>query len=255
MEPVLKIHELTRTFGQGEAAVRALRGVSYSVLPGEFIAIMGPSGSGKSTMMNQLGCLDRPSSGQYWVDGREVSGMSDDQLAELRNEKIGFVFQGFHLLPRTSAVENVELPLLYRGLPVNERRVMCVEALQSVGLGHRLDHYPAQMSGGEQQRVAIARALVTQPKILLADEPTGNLDSITTLVVMKILQELNDQGLTILLVTHEPEIAAFVKRVITFGDGRIKSDKPIAKPERAERALAELRRQQAEQERSEAVPA
>ncbi len=255
MEAVLTIEDLTRTFGEGDAAVRALRGVTFNVRPGEFIAIMGPSGSGKSTMMNQLGCLDSPTAGRYWVDDQEVSGLSDDRLAELRNEKIGFVFQGFHLLPRTSAVENVELPLLYRGLPVKERRERCVEALQSVGLGHRLDHYPAQMSGGEQQRVAIARALVTQPKILLADEPTGNLDSITTLVVMKILQELNDQGLTILLVTHEPEIAAFVKRVITFGDGLIKSDKPVLHPERAEDALAELRRRQASQEQSEAVNA
>lgn len=245
MRPVLRIKDLTRTFGEGQAAVRALRGVSFEVMPGEFLAIMGPSGSGKSTMMNQLGCLDRPTSGQYWIDDREVSKLDDDQLAELRNLKIGFVFQGFHLLPRTSAVENVELPLLYRGMPVKERRARCVEALRSVNLGHRLDHYPAQMSGGEQQRVAIARALVTQPKILLADEPTGNLDSATTLQVMQILQDLNDQGLTILMVTHEPEIAVFVKRVITFADGRIRSDNPVLTRERAQPALQRLLARQA----------
>lgn len=239
---VLRIENLQRTFGAGQTAVHALRGVSFRVEEGEFVAIMGPSGSGKSTMMNQLGCLDRPSDGRYWVDGMEVSKMDDEQLADLRNQKIGFIFQGFHLLPRTSAVENVELPLLYRGLPVKERRERCKEALLSVGLGHRFDHYPAQMSGGEQQRVAIARALVTKPKILLADEPTGNLDSETTLSVMQILQDLNEHGLTILLVTHEPEISCFMKRVIRFRDGCIQTDEPVTVRQRAASALAEMKR-------------
>ena len=239
---VLTIENLQRTFGTGQNAVRALRGVSFVVEEGEFVAIMGPSGSGKSTMMNQLGCLDRPSEGRYWVDGMEVSRMDDEQLADLRNQKIGFIFQGFHLLPRTSAVENVELPLLYRGMPIKERRERCKEALTSVGLGHRFDHYPAQMSGGEQQRVAIARALVTRPKILLADEPTGNLDSETTLSVMQILQELNDEGLTILLVTHEPEIACYMKRIIRFRDGRIQTDEPVTSRQRAASVLAEMQR-------------
>ena len=239
---VLRIENLQRTFGAGQTAVHALRGVSFRVEEGEFVAIMGPSGSGKSTMMNQLGCLDRPSDGRYWVDGMEVSKMDDEQLADLRNQKIGFIFQGFHLLPRTSAVENVELPLLYRGLPVKERRERCKEALLSVGLGHRFDHYPAQMSGGEQQRVAIARALVTKPKILLADEPTGNLDSETTLSVMQILQDLNEHGLTILLVTHEPEISCFMKRVIRFRDGCIHTDEPVTVRQRVASALAEMKR-------------
>lgn len=239
---VLRIENLQRTFGTGQTAVHALRGVSFQVEEGEFVAIMGPSGSGKSTMMNQLGCLDRPSDGRYWVDGMEVSKMDDEQLADLRNQKIGFIFQGFHLLPRTSAVENVELPLLYRGLPVKERRERCKEALLSVGLGHRFDHYPAQMSGGEQQRVAIARALVTKPKILLADEPTGNLDSETTVSVMQILQDLNDRGLTILLVTHEPEIACYMKRIIRFRDGCLQTDEPVTVRQRAASVLAEMKR-------------
>lgn len=203
------------------------------------MAIMGPSGSGKSTMMNQLGLLDRPSSGRYWVDGVEVSKLNEDQLAELRNQKIGFVFQGFHLLARTTAVENVELPLIYRGMPAKERRERCKEALISVGLGHRFDHYPAQMSGGEQQRVAIARALVTRPAILLADEPTGNLDTRTSLEVMRILQELNDDGLTILLVTHEPDIALYTKRLISFRDGLILRDEVVANRRRAGQDLLE----------------
>lgn len=233
------IDNLTRTYGKGSAAVSALKGVSFVVKPGEFMAIMGPSGSGKSTMMNQLGLLDRPSSGRYWVDGVEVSKLNEDQLAELRNQKIGFVFQGFHLLARTTAVENVELPLIYRGMPAKERRERCKEALISVGLGHRFDHYPAQMSGGEQQRVAIARALVTRPAILLADEPTGNLDTRTSLEVMRILQELNDDGLTILLVTHEPDIALYTKRLISFRDGLILRDEVVANRRRAGQDLLE----------------
>lgn len=237
---LLKISNLTRTYGKGSAAVAALKGVSFTVEPGEFLAIMGPSGSGKSTMMNQLGLLDRPSSGHYRVDGVEVSGLNEDELAELRNQKIGFVFQGFHLLPRTTAVENVELPLVYRGMPGRERRERCKEALTSVGLGHRFDHHPSQMSGGEQQRVAIARALVTRPAILLADEPTGNLDTRTSLEVMRILQELNDSGLTILLVTHEPDIALYTKRLISFRDGRILRDEPVVGRRRAGQDLLEV---------------
>lgn len=237
---LLLVDELTRTYGQGSAAVSALRGVSFSVHPGEFLAIMGPSGSGKSTMMNQLGLLDRPSTGRYWVDGVEVSKLNEDQLADLRNQKIGFVFQGFHLLPRTTAVENVELPLVYRGMAVKQRRELCKEALASVGLGHRFDHYPAQMSGGEQQRVAIARALVTRPAILLADEPTGNLDTRTSLEVMRILQDLNDAGLTVLMVTHEPDIALYTKRLIRFRDGRILQDEMVMGRRRASEDLVGL---------------
>jgi putative ABC transport system ATP-binding protein len=237
---LLVIDDLVRTYGKGSAAVQALKGVSFKVEPGEFLAIMGPSGSGKSTMMNQLGLLDRPSSGRYQVDGVEVSRLSEDELAELRNQKIGFVFQGFHLLPRTTAMENVELPLVYRGMPARQRRERCKEALTSVGLGHRLDHHPAQMSGGEQQRVAIARALVTRPAILLADEPTGNLDTRTSLEVMRILQELNDAGLTVLLVTHEPDIALYTRRLITFRDGRILRDEPVVPRRRAGQDLLEV---------------
>lgn len=236
----LVVDSLTRTYGSGSGQVSALQGVSFSVGAGDFVAIMGPSGSGKSTMMNQLGLLDRPTSGRYWVDEVEVSKLSDDQLAELRNQKLGFVFQGFHLLPRTTAVENVELPLLYRGVGKRERRERCKEVLASVGLGHRFDHYPAQMSGGEQQRVAIARALVTEPSILLADEPTGNLDTRTTLEVMRILQELNDSGLTLLMVTHEPEIALYTRRLISFRDGAILRDEPVGERRRAEQDLLEL---------------
>ncbi|MBS2035990.1 ABC transporter ATP-binding protein [bacterium] len=224
---VIDASDLTRTYVTGEVSVTALKGVDIAVPEGDFVAIMGPSGSGKSTTMNLLGCLDRPTSGSYKLDGVEVSGMSADQLAEIRNQKIGFVFQGFNLLARTTAMENVELPLLYREkeIPSKERRQRCKDALQSVGLGHRLDHVPTQLSGGEQQRVAIARALVTRPSLLLADEPTGNLDSRTSVEVMRIFQELNEeQNITVLLVTHEPDIAQFAKRIITFKDGRIKSD-------------------------------
>ena len=224
---LLVIEDLVRTYGRAGAAVAALKGVSFSVEPGEFLAVMGPSGSGKSTMMNQLGLLDRPSSGRYWVDGVEVSKLDDDRLAELRNQKIGFVFQGFHLLPRTTAMENVELPLVYRGMASGQRRQRCRQALIDVGLSHRFDHHPSEMSGGEQQRVAIARALVTQPAILLADEPTGNLDTRTSLELMRILQDLNDEGLTILMVTHEPDIALYTKRLITFRDGLIVSDQAV----------------------------
>ena len=237
---LLVVDNLSRTYGFGSGQVTALQGVSFSVQPGDFVAIMGPSGSGKSTMMNQLGLLDRPTSGRYWVDEVEVSKLSDDELAELRNRKLGFVFQGFHLLPRTTSVENVELPLMYRGMARKERRDRCKEVLASVGLAHRFDHYPAQMSGGEQQRVAFARALVTEPSILLADEPTGNLDTRTTLEVMRILQELNDTGLTLLMVTHEPEVALYTKRLLSFRDGQLLRDESVGGRRRASDDIAEL---------------
>ena len=227
---VIEATNLTRTYMSGEVSVTALKGVDIRMPAGDFVAIMGPSGSGKSTTMNLLGCLDRPTAGYYKLDGLEVSSMSPDQLAEVRNKKIGFVFQGFNLLPRTTALENVELPLLYREqeIPSKERRERSQESLTAVGLGHRYDHVPTQLSGGEQQRVAIARALVTRPSLVLADEPTGNLDSRTSVEVMRIFQELNEsQNITILLVTHEPDIAHFAKRIITFKDGRIKSDEPV----------------------------
>ncbi|MFN8613026.1 MAG: ABC transporter ATP-binding protein [Vulcanimicrobiota bacterium] len=240
---VIEANALTRTYVTGEVSVTALRGVDINVPEGDFVAIMGPSGSGKSTTMNLLGCLDRPTAGSYRLDGLEVSQMSADQLAEIRNLKIGFVFQGFNLLARTTAMENVELPLLYREqeIPGKERRERCKEALHSVGLGHRLDHVPTQLSGGEQQRVAIARALVTRPSLLLADEPTGNLDSRTSVEVMRIFQRLNEeQNITVLLVTHEPDIAQFSKRVITFKDGRIKSDLPVKERLVAKDVLASM---------------
>lgn len=226
---VIEATNLTRTYVTGEVSVTALKGVDIVLPEGDFVAIMGPSGSGKSTTMNLLGCLDRPTTGSYKLDGVEVSKMSADQLAEIRNLKIGFVFQGFNLLARTTALENVELPLLYREqeIPAKERKERSEASLTAVGLGHRFDHVPTQLSGGEQQRVAIARALVTQPSLVLADEPTGNLDSRTSVEVMRIFQELNEQkNITILLVTHEPDIAQYAKRVITFKDGKIKSDLP-----------------------------
>ena len=226
-EYVIEATDLKRVYDTGDVSVTALKGVSFRVQRGDFVAIMGPSGSGKSTTMNILGCLDRPTEGSYLLDGIEVSNLSSDELAEIRNRKIGFVFQGFNLLARTSALENVELPLLYSDDPIStkDRSERCMRALESVGLGPRVDHVPTQLSGGEQQRVAIARALVTEPAILLADEPTGNLDSKTSVDVMRIFQDLNDRnGITILLVTHEPDIALYAKRVITFRDGKIRSD-------------------------------
>ncbi len=226
---VIEAHDLARVYQTGRTEVHALRGVSLAVEPGEMVAIMGSSGSGKSTLMNIFGCLDRPTSGSYVLDGRRVDGMSKDELADVRNQKLGFVFQRFNLLPRTSALENVELPLLYdrsgRDLPVER---LAREALERVGLGERLDHDPSELSGGQQQRVAIARALVTQPAVLLADEPTGNLDSRTTLEVMALFQALNEGGVTILLVTHEPEVARYMKRIIEVRDGRIVRDHPVA---------------------------
>jgi len=221
---VVETRELVKTYRMGDVEVPALRGISLSIGPGDFLAVMGASGSGKSTFMNLIGCLDRPTRGAYLLGGRDVGKLSRDQLARVRGQQIGFVFQGFNLLPRTSALENVELPLLYQGIASRERHRRASEALERVGLGDRLDHSPAQLSGGQQQRVAIARALVNRPALLLADEPTGNLDSRTSVEVMGIFQDLNEQGLTVLLVTHEPDIAEHARRVVTFKDGLLLSD-------------------------------
>jgi putative ABC transport system ATP-binding protein len=212
----------------GETRVHALRGVALEIRRGEFLAIMGASGSGKSTFMNIVGCLDRPTSGEYILDETDVAGLSKEQLAAIRNRKIGFVFQGFNLLSRTTALENVELPTLYARIPKEDREKRAVEALELVGLGDRIHHYPSQLSGGQQQRVAIARALVNKPAILLADEPTGNLDSRTSVEIMDIFQKLNAEGLTIMMVTHEHDIAEFAKRNIVFRDGKIRRDELVA---------------------------
>jgi len=227
--PVIRARGLSRVFRMGKTEVHALRGVDLDVTAGEMVAVMGPSGSGKSTLMNLLGCLDRPTAGTYELDGLRVDGLDKNRLADLRNRRIGFVFQGFHLLPRTSALENVELPLLYDrsgGRERDERR-RAAEALTRVGLGDRLDHQPAELSGGEQQRVAIARALVTRPALLLADEPTGNLDTRTSLDIMARIQELNDEGLTVVLVTHEADIARYTSRIVEMRDGVVVRDAPV----------------------------
>ena len=231
MTTLISVRELTKTYDLGELKVPALRGVSLDVMPGEFVALTGPSGSGKSTFMHLLGCLDRPSSGQYVLNGADVAALPKRALARVRNTEIGFVFQGFNLLPRTTALDNVELPLLYGGTAgARERRERAVDALRSVGLGERLHHHPNQLSGGQQQRVAIARALVNRPRLLLADEPTGNLDTRTSLEVMDIFQRLNaERGLTIVLVTHEPDIADHATRIVAFRDGRVRSDEPVAR--------------------------
>ncbi len=226
-EPVLRVHDLHKLYQMGDNAVHALRGISASVMKGEFVAVMGSSGSGKSTFMNILGCLDKPTSGEYRLEGVDVSRLDKKQLAGIRNRKIGFVFQGFNLLARTTALENTELPTLYSQVSKSDRRERAIAALQMVGLGQRTDHFPSQLSGGQQQRVAIARALVNKPSILLADEPTGNLDSRTSVEVMEIFQNLNEQGLTIILVTHEPDIAQFAKRVLVFRDGKIRRDENV----------------------------
>ena len=223
--PVIRLENVYKTYDLGEVQVQALRGVSLEVFEGEFVAVMGPSGSGKSTIMNILGCLDRPTKGHYYLDGVDVSGMSKDQLAKIRNRKLGFVFQQFNLLSRTSALENVELPTVYAGINPEERAKRAMESLKRVGLADRAGHHPAQLSGGQQQRVAIARGLVNRPSILLADEPTGNLDSRTSVEIMDILQDLNEeQGLTIVLVTHEPDIAQYAKRNVEFRDGKLRRD-------------------------------
>jgi putative ABC transport system ATP-binding protein len=222
---LINIEQLTRTYQLGEIEVHALRGVSLEVNKGEFVAIMGASGSGKSTFMNILGCLDKPTKGNYLLEGIDVGALSRDELALIRNKKVGFVFQGFNLLSRTSAIENVELPLFYSTVSTKVRRERAIDALETVGLADRVHHFPNQLSGGQQQRVAIARALVNDPSIILADEPTGNLDSRTSVEVMEIFQKLNEEGKTIILVTHEPDIAGFSKRHILFRDGKIKADK------------------------------
>jgi putative ABC transport system ATP-binding protein len=225
LNKIIDIKNLTKTYQIGNIAVPALRGIDLSVYEGEFVAVMGASGSGKSTLMNLLGCLDMPTSGEYYLDGKRVTAMSKNEYADIRNQKIGFVFQGFNLLARTSALENVLLPLSYdRTLRVKSPNRAAIEALTKVGLADRLDHEPNQLSGGQQQRVAIARALVNKPAIILADEPTGNLDSLTSIDVLSTFQELNDQGITIILVTHEPDIALYAKRIVKMHDGHIIRD-------------------------------
>ncbi len=238
---LIELSKVGKDYASGPEVVRALKEVDLQIGAGEFVAVIGASGSGKSTLMNILGCLDRPTRGSYRLAGVDVSGRSADARAIVRNRLIGFVFQGFNLLPRTTALENVELPLVYRGVPARARRRRAIAALAKVGLADRLGHSPAQLSGGQQQRVAIARALVTDPPLVLADEPTGNLDTRTSYEVLALLQELvKDRGLTVVLVTHEPDIAACAGRIVTVRDGRIQADERSAEPTRAARLLAEL---------------
>lgn len=227
-EPVIVLERIVKTYAMGDTSFNALDGVDAVIDAGAFVAIMGPSGSGKSTMMNILGCLDRPTSGAYWLDGQQVADLSDDELAEVRNKKIGFVFQNFNLLPRLSALHNVALPLTYAGIPLAERLQRANAALEAVGLGDRVNHRPNEMSGGQRQRVAIARAIINEPAILLADEPTGNLDTKSGEEVMKLFTAIHEQGRTVILVTHEPEIAAYTQRVIHMRDGRIVQDETRA---------------------------
>jgi putative ABC transport system ATP-binding protein len=242
MPPVISVKNLIKTYVVGEVEVRALRGVNLEVQTGEFLAVTGPSGSGKSTFMHIIGCLDRPTSGQYFLDGKDVSRMSKDALADVRNTKIGFVFQGFNLLSRTTALDNVELPLLYRGgLKTAERHQRALRALEAVGLKDRADHHPNQLSGGQQQRVAIARALINEPSILLADEPTGNLDTKTSIEVMGIFQQLNrERNITVVLITHEHDIAEYGTRTASFRDGVVVKDHPVARRRVAQEELQAL---------------
>jgi putative ABC transport system ATP-binding protein len=238
MQTLIQIENLWKIYRTGEIELAALKGISLTVVHGEFIAIMGPSGSGKSTMMHILGCLDRPDRGRYLLDGVGVGELQPNDLARIRNQRIGFVFQGFNLLPRTTAIENVELPILYNGLSSRERAVRAGEALERVGLGDRRYHYPNQLSGGQQQRVAIARALVTQPQLILADEPTGNLDTRTSVEIMALFQELNRGGITVIVVTHEPDIARYASRIISFRDGIVRSDLPVSRHTDAREVLS-----------------
>ena len=242
--PVIQLANVHKTYSMGDVSVHALRGVSLTIRTGEFVAIMGASGSGKSTTMNILGCLDRPTKGTYILDGQDVSEMSKDERADLRSRKIGFVFQGFNLLSRTSALENVELPMLYAGIPTVDRHRRAKESLASVGLAGREQNHPNQLSGGQQQRVAVARALVNNPALILADEPTGNLDSRTSIEVMEMFQRLNrERGITLVLVTHEPDIAQYAERIVVFKDGKISKDHPV---EDQRDAVEELRNLPAE---------
>ena len=246
MNAVIKLAGLHKVYHTGEVDVHAVQGVSLDVLPGEFVAIMGSSGSGKSTLMNMIGCLDRPTDGRYWLDGIDVSTLDRDALADIRNKKIGFVFQGFNLLSRTSALENVEMPMLYNHQRIHssEQYERATRALEIVGLAKRADHYPNQLSGGQQQRVAIARALVNQPSLLLADEPTGNLDSQTSIEIMGVFQKLNEQGITIIMVTHELDIARYTKRMVILRDGKIVTDELVRDRLVAEKELQQLRQAQ-----------
>ncbi|PYT30398.1 MAG: macrolide ABC transporter ATP-binding protein [Acidobacteria bacterium] len=242
---IIEIEDLVKSYHLGDITVAALRGVSLTIEHGDFVAIMGPSGSGKSTLMNILGCLDKPTTGAYRLDGVGVGALDRDQLAEIRNKKIGFVFQQFNLLARTSALENVELPLLYTDTPDRERRERVMQALAAVGLAQRADHHPSQLSGGQQQRVAIARALVNRPQMLLADEPTGALDSRTSIEIMAIFRQLNrEQGISTIVVTHESDIAAYANRVIHFRDGRLVSDEHVDRPRQTQGELLEVPEEQ-----------
>jgi putative ABC transport system ATP-binding protein len=246
MKPVIKLEDIEKTYQTGEVEVKAVRGVSLEIHQGEFVALMGASGSGKSTMMNIIGCLDRPTQGSYLLDDMDVSKLDRDELADIRNQKIGFVFQGFNLLSRTSAVENVELPMLYtRHHPDGQtHRERALKALETVGLASRADHTPNQLSGGQQQRVAIARALSNQPALLLADEPTGNLDTRTSVEIMGVFQKLNDEGITIVMVTHELDIAKYTRRMIVMRDGKVVSDTPVSQRLKAEEELRKLQEEQ-----------
>jgi putative ABC transport system ATP-binding protein len=245
MAAVIKLENFSKTYYTGAVEVHAVRGVSLEIQPGEFVAVMGASGSGKSTLMNTVGCLDHPTGGKYWLDGVDVGELDRNELADLRNEKIGFVFQGFNLLSRTSALENVELPMLYaRGVRGRDQEERALKALETVGLAERADHHPNQLSGGQQQRVAIARALVNNPKLLLADEPTGNLDTRTSIEIMGVFQSLNAQGMTVVMVTHELDIAHYSARIVVMRDGRIVTDESVRDRMMAPEELRKLDREQ-----------